>query len=342
MTPWRRLLFAVAVLLPGTADAQEASPGSTAPPMERERSSFIVFSPGRIGSLIPINDRWMIRPDFGGELWRTGEPASHEVIIAGVSVVRRSAPRDGGWVYGALRYGIEYENANLWDEANLAHIATATIGAHARVLDWLGAFGESGVYFRYFDDAWVNDRRINISGGMTSRIGLALQRPRRAPQANATSAVSEVRAQDHDRPSWIVGGFGEAGLLLPLEGPWLLRPDLNASAISNRQGYSGTRVDAGVSLLRSTEPTERAWAYTAIRYGLGYHQVDARYPSWSHSGSVTAGGHLRLRDRFGVFAEAGFQVRYAEQRGTGAKYTVVTGRPIQRVGVTIRWNDRAP
>lgn len=262
--------------------------------------------------------------------------------MAGVSLVRRSAPRDGGWVYGALRYGIEYENANAWDEANLAHIATATIGAHAWVFDWLGAFGESGVFFRYFDDRWLNNRRINISGGMTSRIGLALQRPRRAPRANVASAASEVRAQDHDRPSWIVGGFGEAGLLLPLEGPWLLRPDLNASALSNRQGYSQAGVNAGLSLLRRTEPTERGWAYTAIRYGLGYHQMDARYPSWIHSGSVTAGGHLRLRDRFGVFAEAGVQVSYAEQRGTGAKNTVVTGRPIQRVGVTIRWSDRAP
>ena len=53
MTPRRRLLFAVAVLIPGTSDAQDAA----APAKERERISFVYFAPDRLGLLIPLDDR---------------------------------------------------------------------------------------------------------------------------------------------------------------------------------------------------------------------------------------------------------------------------------------------
>lgn len=87
------------MLNPGTADAQDA-----AAPKERERISLVAINAGRLGLLIPIGDHWVLRPDFSGIHYRTGEPDGDTRLNGGLSLIRRSTPRDGSWTYGALRY----------------------------------------------------------------------------------------------------------------------------------------------------------------------------------------------------------------------------------------------
>ncbi len=325
------------MLIPGTADAQDATPST-----DRERSSFIVFAPSRIGFLIPINDRWMIRPDFGGRLRRTGEPGFENNVIAGVSLVRRSAPRDGGWTYAALRYGVVHQFSDGYAGPNLTQFVTATTGAHARVLDWLDAFGEAGFSFGYQEIRSTGTRpEVATEGGMVARIGLGLHRAQRT-RISTVAALAAEAPGERERPSWVIGGAGTVGMLIPLSARWVVRPEFGTYSRSERGSFSQTNTDIGISLLRRTEPTERGWAYAAFRYGLGHDQRYADPPSWIHFATVTAGAHARLRDRLGVFAEAGLSVRYADQHwDSGTTYSLITANPIQRVGLTYRWKDGA-
>jgi len=337
VTLWRRLLFAVAVLIPGTADAQDAA----APPKERERISIVAISAGRLGLLIPLGDRWMLRPDFAVSAYRTGEPESDASLYGGISLIRRSAPTDAGWTYGALRYGIRAWGA--YDESpSITHALTVTAGAHGHVTDWLAVFGESGAAITYSPELNIGAGDVTVEGSVLARIGLALQMPRGPQTRSRAPEPILVIATEGERPSWIVGGFGAVGLLVPLTDRWALRPDFAFDAFTQRDFASSENADAGLSLLRRFGPTDAGWTYGAVRYGLGYDQRQWFPPTWIHYASVTLGGHARLRGRLGVMAEAGLTFRYAEQHVRGATNTLTRLYLVQRVGLTYRWKDRAP
>lgn len=334
----RRLLFAVAVLLPGTADAQDV-----AAPKERERISVVAISAGRLGLLIPVNDRWMLRPDFTTSDFRTGEPDGRTYLLTGLSVIRRSQPSEQGWSYLSARYAFGYENWYYWDRPTYTHAFTVTAGAHGRVNDWLSAFGEAGAGLVYSPELNPGDGDWSRNLDLLARIGIAVSRPRPAASAWRPPPESdEAIRSDGERPSWIVGGFGSfGGVLLPLSDRWVLRPDFVLRVSDYNDESSRQNGGAGLSVLRRFGPTERGWVFTAARYGLAYAQENAEQPTWTQEASLTLGGQARLRGRFGVMAEAGLMFRYGEQRTPLRLNTIRTLNLVQRVGVTYRWAERS-
>jgi hypothetical protein len=327
------------VLLPGTARAQDS-----APPKERERVAIVAINAGRLGLLIPLGERWMLRPDIDGSYVRTGEPDGSVRLLTGLSLIRRTAPVQGSWTYAALRYAVDQRQGYYDDRATVGHALTITAGAHGQFNDWLAVFGEAGAGFTYFPELNVDVGDVTTQGSLLARIGIAIRKPRAASAAWTAPAETDGPIADGgERPSWVIGGFGGAGgVLIPLSDRWVLRPDLGFSALAQRDIYSEELGGVGISLLRRFAPTERGWAFTALRYGYSYDHRQARRPSWIHDATLTVGGHARLRGRLGVMAEAGLVIRYAEQREPAQVNTVTSAFLTQRVGLTYRWKDRAP
>lgn len=335
-----RILIAITLLLPGVARAQVAGVS----PTDRERIAVVGLSSGRMGLLIPLNERWMLRPDFSGTSLRNTDAELFTNVFAGLAVIRRSAPVDGSWAYGSLRYGIGVRQDAYDDRPSIGHALTATAGAHAHVNDWLAVFGETGVAFAYNNELNIGLGDATRDFNSTTRIGIAIQMPRRGEEARPLAPESDraIGASGEGR-SWVIGGHGDVGMLFPLSDRWVIRPDFRFHAQEHRTFATGETAEAGISLLRRVAPTERGWAFGAVRYALDYRQVNAQHPSWVNSATISVGGQVRLRDRLGVMAEAGLNVRHAEQKNpAGDLLMSTTIRLIQRVGLTYRFKDRAP
>lgn len=347
MTPCRRLLFAVAVLLPGTADAQEAA----APAKERERISFVYFAPDRLGLLIPLSDRWMVRPDFRGNSFYTAEPRDYLFHEFGVSLIRRGESSARGWSYGVASYSIANVSGSIYEEPYIIHEVSLAVGGHGQVIDWLGAFGEVGPWFNYHrdDKAIGGGTRIITQGGLSTRIGVTLRRP--AKDASARPTIERAPASDEERPSWTFGGFSGfdrfssfegTGVLIPLTSRWLLRPDVTVKATAFRpSGGSDVSGALGLSLLRRSTPSEQGWVYAALRYGVTYDQYYSGEPDIAHMGSLTIGAHVRLTDRLGAFAEAGPYVRFWGQETSSGTFDARNIGFIHGVGLSYSWKARS-
>jgi hypothetical protein len=346
VTPWRRLLFAVAMLIPGTADAQEAA----GPAKERERISFVYFAPDRLGLLIPLNDRWMVRPDFTGNSFHTAEPRDYVFHEVGVSLIRRSESSARGWAYGVARYSFGNVSGSIFEDPYIIHALSLAVGGHGQVIDWLGAFGEVGPWFNYHqDDAAIGGgTRIITQGGLSTRIGVTLRRP--AKDAATRPSAERAPATEEERPAWVFSGFSGfdrysrfdgAGVLIPLTGTWLLRPDVAVSATAFRPGETDMTGVLGLSLLRRSTPSEHGWVYSALRYGVTYDQYYSGEPDIAHMASLTLGAHVRLTDRLGAFAEAGPYVRFWDQETSSGTFDARNVGFIHGVGLSYSWKARS-
>ncbi|MCE9600806.1 MAG: hypothetical protein K8S21_01155 [Gemmatimonadetes bacterium] len=173
MTPWRRLLFAVAVLSTGTADAQVAADTT-----RREPVALVAFTPNRIGLLIPLGQRWMLRPDYTGSSAVRSYWDEEWSMVAGLTVIRRTPPTEQGWTYLALRYGVLRERDGSQGPIYLTQYLTGSWGGHAQLRDWFGLFGEAGASVSYFDETG----NVIVEFDIASRVGMTLRRPPRTPK----------------------------------------------------------------------------------------------------------------------------------------------------------------
>jgi hypothetical protein len=338
-------MLAMAVLSARTARAQEASP-----PPPRERISFVFFAPERLGLLIPLNRRWLVRPDVTGNSFHTDEPRDYLFHEFGVSLIRRGATTARGGMYGAARYAIANASGSQFEDPYVIHTISLAVGGHGHIIDWLGAFGEIGPFFEYHqdDDATGGGTRIITQAGLSTRLGVTLRRPTR----DAPARLSGERApmMDQERPSWIFGGFsgddgyhsfGGAGALVPLTSKWLLRPDLSVRAMAFRPGDSEIEAGVGLSVIRRSAQSEIGWVYAALRYGVTYDQYQSGEPDIAHVGSVTIGAHVRLTDRLGAFAETGPFVRVFDQTTVSGTFDARNVGFIHGVGLSYSWRSRA-
>lgn len=132
-------------------------------------------SPVRIGVLIPLGDRWMLRPELGGDAYKIEAFESSTTLLTAVSLLRRSAPSDAGFVYGVARvarYVDEYGDGPRLT----GYQAGVGAGGHAHITPILAIFAEAGVIAVYAeeDDATTTiDRSIRIF----TRFGFAVRRP---------------------------------------------------------------------------------------------------------------------------------------------------------------------
>ena len=145
----------------------------------REPLALVAFVPNRVGLLIPLGERWMLRPDFAGGTAKNIYWDQEWAIVAGVSLIRRSRPTDRGWTYAAVRFGISTEQAGSQGPTWVTTHVTATGGGHAQVRAWLGVFGEAGLAASHFDqgDGYNPITEFEI----VSRVGITLRRPPREP-----------------------------------------------------------------------------------------------------------------------------------------------------------------
>ena len=169
------LATALAASLSAELSAQEEA---TRPP--RERIALVAFVPNRIGLLIPLGERWMLRPDFtsakGNRLYWDEEWG----VVAGLTLIRRSEPTEEGWTYGALRYGIYVEQLGSQGPVWRTHYVGVTGGGHAQVREWLGLFGEAGVSASFFSQGGGSNPIDEFE--VLTRVGIAMRRARRAPE----------------------------------------------------------------------------------------------------------------------------------------------------------------
>lgn len=332
--------------MPGSTDAQDTAP----PAEERERISFVFFAPNRLGLLVPLGDRWVLRPDLRGNTSYTERELDFGFHELGISLLRRNAPAERSGTYGAARYSLAVANGNLFDDPYTIHTVSLAIGGHAHVIDWLGVFGEAGPFFSYHQDdrAIGGGTRIITQAGLTTSLGVTLRRPSRTATA---SPRTERRPADVERPSWIFGGylandgfdsFEGAGLLIPLSKRWMLRPDVGVRTLSFRPGDDDVHGTIGLSLLRRTEPSERGWLYSALRHSVTYQRLGSSDAEIGQIASLAVGAHIRLADCLSVFGEAGPFLRFwGGETTTGTVERLSTGFT-HGIGLSYSWADRTP
>jgi hypothetical protein len=133
-------------------------------------------TPVRLGVLIPLSAKWVIRPELGGDAYNIEGQSTGTTILMAVSVLRRSAPTEAGYVYGMARmarYVDEYGNGPRLTGYQ-AHLGA---GGHAHLKPVLAIFAEAGIQAVYAeeDDASTTiDRSIRVF----TRFGFAVRRPR--------------------------------------------------------------------------------------------------------------------------------------------------------------------
>ncbi len=161
-----RRLLVLGAFLPGVLAAQE-----------RERIALVAFGPTlqRVGVLVPLNERWMLRGDIAGSIGRDSG-AEYWEVIPGISLIRRSAPTEQGWIYGVLRYGLHWEKYS-GQSPYLVQIGTVGAGGHAQLLDWFALFGEGGAAVTYFEEGATGSKRVHVTATLITRMGLAIRRP---------------------------------------------------------------------------------------------------------------------------------------------------------------------
>jgi hypothetical protein len=170
------LALAGCLLGPRAALAQDgaAAPSAT----EREGWALVgIMAPElhRIGLLIPLTDRVLIRPDFQGNAFSYEGIATGWFANSAISVIIRTRPVDGSWVYASLRATNTVDVHADWED--VSHSFTLTIGAHARITSLISVFGEAGPAYTYDEDP--PDTSIIRSYDLVARGGFALRRPPR-------------------------------------------------------------------------------------------------------------------------------------------------------------------
>ncbi|MCE9600805.1 MAG: hypothetical protein K8S21_01150 [Gemmatimonadetes bacterium] len=175
------------------------------------------------------------------------------------------------------------------------------------------------------------------------RAGIRLALGAAALVATAT-ATETASAQEpvSERPSWVLGGVLPIGIMLPLSPRWALRADIGARGwqqpLLDSHGWNAA---VGAAILRRWRPSGDASPYGAFRYVLEISQEDAAFPRWNHHAIATIGGEVKLRGRFGLFGETGVNFRYFERGPAAARVSGHEFSGIARVGLLVRWKDRA-
>jgi hypothetical protein len=173
-----RLQVAVVVCTLAAVDltAQEV-PADSRP--EREGIALVGIwepSPVRIGILVPLSDRWALRPEIGGDAYKIEGQAENTTLMTAVSLLRRSAPSEAGFVYGVARVA-RYVDAYGNGPRLTGYQAGVGAGGHAHVNTILAIFAEGGivaVYAEENDASTTIDRSIRVF----TRFGFAVRRPR--------------------------------------------------------------------------------------------------------------------------------------------------------------------
>lgn len=171
-----RVTLALAGFLLGPR-AGHAQDGAGAPSAtERERWALVgIMAPElqRIGLLIPLTDRVLVRPDFQGYAFSYEGIASGWFANPAISLIIRTRPLDGSWIYASLR---ATNTVDVYeDREDVSHSFTLTFGAHARITSSLSVFGEAGPAYTYDEDP--PDTSIIRSYDLVARGGFALRRP---------------------------------------------------------------------------------------------------------------------------------------------------------------------
>lgn len=174
----RTLIFAIALgAVPAGIAAQEAAgAGST---LAREGLALVGIwepTPVRIGVLIPLGDRWVLRPEIGGDAYKVEDSSEQWTLMTGASVLRRSTPTEAGWVYGLARLSRYVDGYSSGTRLTGYQFALGA-GGHAHLRPVLAVFAESGivaVYAEENDATTTIDRSIRIF----TRFGFAIRRPR--------------------------------------------------------------------------------------------------------------------------------------------------------------------
>lgn len=124
------------------------------------------------GLLIPLSKRWLVRPDVGVRTltFRPGDDDVHGAV--GLSVLRRTAPSEHGWLYSALRHSVTYRRVRSRD-AEVGQVASLALGANIRLTDRLSAFGEAGPFLRFWGQETTTGTAKRLSTGFTHGIGLS-------------------------------------------------------------------------------------------------------------------------------------------------------------------------
>lgn len=325
--------------LPAVLGAQEPAQ----PP--RERVSFIYLAPERLGVLVPLNERWMVRADVSGNAFHTDEPRDFALYHVGASAIRRRTVDARGWSYLVARYSLLNASGSPFEEPYYEHGISLGLGGHAWVIDWLGVFGESGPYLTYHDDRPPGGgARVIMQGGLATRIGVSLRRPARAA-ANPAVAGAEQQPQ-REAPSWVFGGYGAlngGGVLVPLSDRWMLRPDFGANFLLFRpSGDTDLLATGGLSLLRRSAPSDLGWVYSGLRYSVLYDQRHSSEPDVLHVVGFSLGAHVRLTPRLAAFGEAGPFVRFYDARYSYGTFDARNVGFAHAVGLTYRWGTTAP
>lgn len=172
---------AALVLALGAAGDLAAQESQSEPPRRREGIAFVGIwdpTPMRIGLLVPLSDRWVIRPDLSGDAYDVEGAVESWTLNLGVSLMRRSAPTDAGFVYGSARLGFAFDDYATAANTRLTGYELAlSVGGHSHINSMLALFGESGfamVYAEENDATTTIDRSIRVR----TRFGFAIRRPR--------------------------------------------------------------------------------------------------------------------------------------------------------------------
>lgn len=172
--PVAALVFALGAV--GELAAQETPPES---PRRREGIALVGIwepSPVRIGVLIPLSDRWVLRPEIGGDASRFANYSSDWSLLTGASLMRRSEPTDAGFVYTVARL-VGYVNAYSSGARLTGYEFGLGAGGHAHLRPMLAVFAEGGIVTVYAEE---NDATTTIDRSVRvfNRFGFAIRRPR--------------------------------------------------------------------------------------------------------------------------------------------------------------------
>jgi hypothetical protein len=174
------LPVAALVIALGAVDdlASQETPAES--PRQREGIALVGIwepTPVRVGVLIPLSDRWVLRPELGGDAWKVEGSTESWTLLTGASLMRRSAPTDAGFVYTAARLA-RYVDGYASGTRITGYQYALGAGGHAQLRPVLAVFAEAGVvavYAEENDATTTIDRSIRIF----TRFGFAARRPRR-------------------------------------------------------------------------------------------------------------------------------------------------------------------
>ena len=133
-------------------------------------------SPVRVGVLIPLSDRWVLRPEIGGDALKVEGFTESWTLLTGVSLLRRSEPTDAGFVYALARLA-RYVDGYASGTRLTGYPFSLGAGGLAHIRPVLAVFAEAGIVSVYAEE---NDATTTIdrSARVFTRFGFAVRRPR--------------------------------------------------------------------------------------------------------------------------------------------------------------------